>query len=402
MNSKKKKVVVVGLGVYGSAVASQLALMGADVIGIDQFEPPHSHGSSHGGTRITRIANFEGGRYVETALRTIEIYKWMQQQGFSDRPLFQSNGVLLYGPRGDILEATHGVTNPIKGTIDVARKFNVAHEVLSGADIQARFPGFNLSDAEALDTMGYFEKDSGTLFPERCVEAQLKLARQCGAQLLMNTRVADVSDTGSQKVVMLANGTTIEADEVVVCAGPWVRDFVPEELRQHFKVERHVFGWFQSQDPAAFHIDNHPNFARFFRMPDGSVDFFYGFPNGHEVVKVAKEQGKPVDVNDPMRLTVDDTEVQALFNTVAPHIKGLTGKIVTRASCVYTVTPDHQFLIGEHPDMQGVHIVSACSGHGFKHAAALGERLAQEIMGQRTRGSLNADYGWKARGIGAP
>ena len=176
---------VIGLGAVGSAALYQVAKLGARCIGIDRFVPPHDQGSSHGDTRITRQAIGEGRLFVPLALRSHQIWKELEAQ--TGRSLFVRNGCLVLASPA-MPGNHHGSTSFIQDTIDAANEFGIAHELLSGIEVQRRYPQFRLRG----DEVGYFEPGAGFLRPEACIETQLSLARQHGAEILTRETVLDI------------------------------------------------------------------------------------------------------------------------------------------------------------------------------------------------------------------
>ena len=168
--------IVLGLGAMGSAATYQLASRGASVLGIDQFKPPHELGSTHGDTRITRIACGEGPEYSPFAKRSHEI--WRDIESRTGRDLFTQNGLLVISGKG---QRAAGHENPefLKTTVAAADQANINYEILGGKTIRERFPAFNVND----DDEAYFDEVSGFVRPESCVEAQLQLAATSGAML---------------------------------------------------------------------------------------------------------------------------------------------------------------------------------------------------------------------------
>ena len=176
MTSSHFDTIVVGLGAIGSACLYQLAKRGQRVLGVDRYHPPHSYGSSHGETRITRQAIGEGEAYVPLVLRSHQIWRALEAEtGLS---LLETCGALILGDP-DGAACHHGKTDFIRRTILAAERFGIAHEVLDAAAIQDRFPQFQLTGRET----AYFEPGGGYVHPERCIEAQLAMARRHGAVL---------------------------------------------------------------------------------------------------------------------------------------------------------------------------------------------------------------------------
>src|SRR5687767_14781221 len=174
-------VIVIGLGAMGSAACYQIARRGARVIGIDRFAPPHSFGSTHGETRITRQAIGEGEQFVPFALRSYEIWRELESETGED--LLTITGGLIMSSA--VEHTLHGNTDFLKTTIDAASKFAIKHRVLNAHEISEEFPQFSLGGSE----VGYFEEAAGFLRPERCVATQLRQAEKLGAVLRRNERV---------------------------------------------------------------------------------------------------------------------------------------------------------------------------------------------------------------------
>jgi sarcosine oxidase len=364
-------VIVLGLGACGAATTYQLAKRGAKVLGIDQFSPPHALGSTHGDTRVTRLAIGEGAHYTPLAVRSHDI--WREVEAETGAELLTTNGGLIVS--GADPAAFHG--SPFfANTVAVARAHGIAHEMLDATALRARYPMFALGD----DAAGYFEPSAGFVRPERCVAAQLELAVRHGAMLHRGEKV--VSFAASAAGVTVRTGkATYEAGQLVVAAGPWLPSLLPERLRGLFRVYRQVQFWFDVDDAAAFAPQVFPIFI--WDLPGGKGGV-YGFPaldGPRGGIKIAVESYDAPTTPDDVARAVAPAEALAMFETfVAPHIRGVTGRCVRALSCLYTVTRDFGFVIDRHPDFARVIVASPCSGHGFKHSAAVGEGLARMVL----------------------
>src|ERR1700686_3453912 len=164
------QVIVAGLGAMGAAAVFQLARRGARVLGIDQFAPPHAHGSTHGDTRITRLAIGEGEQYTPLALRSHQLWREFEQETGST--LLTISGCLIISSRAK--RAFTHVENFFANTLAAAHRYDTAHEVLDAGQIRRRFPQFKVAD----DEVAYLERDAGFLCPEACVRTQLRLAER--------------------------------------------------------------------------------------------------------------------------------------------------------------------------------------------------------------------------------
>ncbi len=358
--------IIIGLGAMGSAAAYQLAKKGKKVLGIDQFSPPHTEGSSHGDTRIIRQAIGEGEQYVPLVLRAYELWQEIEKESGQD----------LLTITGGLFMASDNKEKPnvfIQQTIDSAKKYNIEHEVLNAQEIAARFPQFKLKG----DEVGYYEPMTGFLRPERCVEAQLSLAKKYGATINTNERVLKFESDNNQVTVTTDKGI-YQADKLIVSAGPWITKLLPE-FASLFTIYRQVLYWFDVKDSVEPYLKaKFPIFI--WEFGADHQDFIYGFPaiDGLQGgVKVASEETIAADP-DKVDRTISQEEAQRIYNQyIADHLPGLSDHCLRAVSCLYTSTPDNDFVIDTHPEHSNIIIASPCSGHGFKHSAAIGEVLAE-------------------------
>jgi len=368
-------VLVVGLGAMGSATLLQLALRGVRVIGVDRFSPPHRFGSSHGQTRITRLANGEGEVYTPVVRRSHALWRELEEHTGAEL-LVQCGGIVIQRHRS--VSALHGAPDFLHRTLDCARSFGIAHEVLDASAIGERFPQFLLSG----DERGYFEPAAGYLRPEACITAELDLAARHGAGIRRNETVLDVSgDQASVRVTTSAD--TYTAGHCIVCAGSWVAPFLPDSVRPYFTVYPQTLAWFALRDGAT---DHSPGAMPVFIRVLEHDRVLYGFPaiDSEPVIKVGTEQFERTSAPDD-DAAVDSGDLQALYNDrVAPTLRDVTPKVISSVRCRYTTTPDHGFIVDQHPSIENALIVSACSGHGFKHSAALGEAVAELVVTGRS------------------
>jgi sarcosine oxidase len=363
-------VIVIGLGAMGSAAVYQLARRGASVIGIDRYSPPHGLGSTHGETRITRQAIGEGEQFVPFALRSYEIWRELESETGAD--LFTvTGGLIMSGASGE--HALHGNADFIETTINAAVKFGIEHRVLDARQIADEFPQFILAG----DERGYFENEAGFLRPEECVETQLALARKHGARLMLNERVTRIDETSAGVSVVTDKGT-YSAAKAIISAGPWVNELVSGLPAGLFRIYRQVLYWFDvSGAYENYAVGKFPIFIwHFGRWQD---DYFYGFPaiGGRTGgLKIATEEFASTTSPDAVEREVSADESAAIFrNYVRGHLDSVGETCVRSAVCLYTVTPNSNFVIDGLSE--NILLASPCSGHGFKHSAAIGETLAE-------------------------
>lgn len=365
--------VVIGLGAVGSATAWQLARRGARVLGIDRFAPPHAQGSSHGHSRITRLAVGEGAEYVPLVRRSHAIWRELEA-ALGDELMLRTGGLMMdsAAARGEL----HGQGDFIGSTIAIARRFGIVHEVLDAARIAQRFPQFALRG----DERGYFEPEAGVLRPQRCIAAQLAMARRAGAELRTGEPVLALAADGDAVAVKTA-GATWRAAQAVVCAGNWLPALVGGAFAARLQVQRQTLHWFRAEQPANYAPDRFPIFL--WLHGPRPEDAFYGFPMADEVpgVKVATQQYTATTTPDAMvREVARDESLVMHGRHVRGRLRGVPADPVHGAACAYTVAPQSRFLIDRHPLVERALVVSACSGHGFKHSAALGEAVAETLL----------------------
>jgi len=373
--------IVAGRGAVGSASLMQLARRGQRVLGLDRWDPPHAWGSTHGETRITRCAVGEGEQYVPLVQRSHEI--WRELEALTGTELLTQCGALIMA-RGSGAAVVHGKGNFVRRTIAAAERFAIPHEVLDAGAIGERFPQFRLRG----DEIGYFEPGGGYVRPERCVAAQLTLARRHSATVRVGAQVIGIEQRGGGVRVTIAGGERFHGGEVVLAAGGWSAGLLGTAgLASHLTVVRQVLHWFPAAQPCLFGPERFPVFI--WLHGSGAEDGFYGFPAlpGTSEIKVATETYANIAPDpDELRRDVTGTESAAMYRDhVAGRLPGVLPPALRSIVCPYTNTPDGDFLIDRPSGTDRVLLVSACSGHGFKHSAGLGEAIADALTGSAGR-----------------
>ena len=352
----------------GSAAAYQLSKRGVNVLGIDQFNPPHVKGSTHGETRITRLAMGEGVAYTPIAIRSHEI--WRELEALTGKSLLTITGSLIITPT-KLQNSLHGKSDFLEQTLLSAEKYGIAHELFRGKEITRRFPQFLVSD----DEVAFFEHDAGFVRPELCVQVQLDLARSNGADIHTDEKVMTFTPQGDGVLVVTEAGEYF-AEHLIVSAGPWISDFLNPEYRPLVNVYRQVLYWFSVHNAAHFAPSEFPVFI----WDLGGGDDMYGFPaidGADGGIKIATEKYIDPTTPDSVVRTVSEEETMEMFEKrIHNRLIGVQDICLKAATCLYSVTPDDSFIIDFLPDFPQVIIASPCSGHGFKHSAGVGEILA--------------------------
>lgn len=374
MNTLHCDAVVLGVGGVGSAAAMHLARRGLSVVGIDRFRPPHDRGSSHGATRVIRKAYFEHPDYVPLLERAYPLWRELEQQ--TGQSLFLPVGVLQIGP----------VAGPVlSGIAASVERFGLKIDQLDAAEVQARWPGFHVPEG----CIGLFEEDAGLLRVEACVQAQLAEARRAGADLRFDQQV--LSWTPHDDGVDVETGDIrVHAKYLVISAGAWADSLLRERLLAERNIELQVLKkdlyWYGTSGTVYHADDGYPAFL--FDLPEG---VFYGLPAlDAEGLKVGQHT-RGVVVEDPTEVNrdpdpADQAQTEQFLEQCLPH---LTRELTRHAACLYTMSPDHHFIVDRHPAWPHVVFAAGLSGHGFKFVNVLGEALADMVQGQPTQMPLD-------------
>jgi sarcosine oxidase len=365
--------IVIGLGAMGSATLYQMAKRGAKVLGIDQFNPPHDLGSTHGETRITRLAIGEGAVYMPLVRRSHKI--WQELEAVTGEKLMTLCGGYIICPKQGGAQF-HGGRDFVEESVALATRYGIPHDVVSGEVVAGKMPALNTQSHEH----AYYEPTGGVVNPERAVATQLQQAAIHGAMIHANEKVLSVLADGERVRVKTDRGEYV-GEKVVLSAGAWARDFLPASWQTPLAVYRQVIYWFEAEDLTPFLAENLP-FVIW--IGDKLEDYFCLFPvlpEGTQAVKMMTEEYLENVHPDDVDRTVHPHEIARMVNYFIPQkVRGVTSNLVKAKVCLYTVTPDEHFLIDWHPEQKNVLVVSPCSGHGFKHSAGIGEAISQLIL----------------------
>ena len=371
----KYDVIVVGLGAMGSAALYQLSKKRLKILGVDKFSPPHEFGSSHGETRLTRQAIGEGAIYTPLALRSNQIWRQLEKES-GNKLLHQCGGIIYGDPSSD--EIIHDIQSGsfLRDTIKVAQEFNIDHDLLEYSALNKRFPQFKFKKSD----LGYVEPGAGYLFPELCIKTQLQLATQRGASILLNNEILAISSTNSS-IELETQNQTLMASKVIVCAGAWMPKFLPPKYAGLLKVYRQNFCWFRMAKNAI----NNDQTPVFMKLPSATEPLIYGFPEVKPGlgVKVASEQFDTTTNPDGYNKNLSSKEISRLHR-IASNALDLDPGAVRSQACIYTVSPDSNFIVDYSPVNRNIVLASPCSGHGFKHSSAIGELLTEMTVDCKT------------------
>ena len=354
MADRHYEVIVAGVGAMGSAACLHLARRGRRVLGLERFDVPNAMGSSHGVTRIIRLAYAEGERYVPLLLRAYEL--WRELEAAAGETLLWRTG---YVDVGEILVET---------SLESCRVHDLAHELVDGRELGRRHPAFR----GPAELPALLQPDGGFLLSESCIVAQVTLAQAFGAEVRAReaARRWEPRDGGGVRVE--TERGTYTADRLVVTAGAWaarVGRLDPELC----VAERQALAWFQPRVPEHFAPDRFPTFG--LAVEEG---IYYGFPVfGVPGFKVGRLHHRDERV-DPDRFDREPNRAdEALLRSfVERYFPDGAGPTMALSTCLFEVSPDEHFVIDSHPECDEVVVAAGFSGHGFKFASVVGEILA--------------------------
>ncbi|KAA6435206.1 N-methyl-L-tryptophan oxidase [Agrococcus sediminis] len=352
-------VAVVGLGAIGSSAAWRLAARGLDVVGIEQHEPGHPWGGSHGRTRLFRVACLEHPGLVPIARRAREL--WRELEAASGEQLLLETGGIMIGQPGSRI---------IEGTLAAAAAHGLPVERLDADELARRLPGHARLDP---GDVGLWDPEAGVLRPEAAIVAAVDAARAAGATIRTGERVLAIEPDASGVTVHLAGGD-VRARRAVVAAGPWLPQLVPGLAITPHRV---VMSWFRAREGGDASIERIPLFIRSVPGHDAWI-WGHGALAG-DLAKVGPEFDGPFEADDPDAIDreIHAGETEGIRDLVAATFPDLEPEPAELTTCIMAHTPDGQFVVGPTDASDRVVVAGGCSGHSFKHASALGELAAQ-------------------------
>jgi sarcosine oxidase len=355
-------VIVAGVGAMGSATCWQLARRGKRVLGLERFDVPHAMGSSHGVNRIIRLAYYNHPAYVPLLRRAYELWR-AAEYASGERLLFVTGGVDA-GPESGAI---------VQGALASCREHDLAHQVLTAAELGARHPGYRLPG----DFVAVFQADAGFIASERAIVAHAQLALAAGADIRAREAIVGWEITGAGTVRVQTGRGAYEAERLVLSTGAWIADYVPA-LRGKAVPERQTLGWFRTLVPEHFRLGRFP-----VGIVEGEPWLLYVFPEwgipGFKlgVYNHLRETGHA----DELSRAPNERDEALLREPVRAYFPDADGAVLSLKCCLFTNTPDEHFVIDTLPGVPQVVVASPCSGHGYKFASVVGEILADLATG---------------------
>jgi monomeric sarcosine oxidase len=361
--------IILGLGGLGSAAAYWLSReAGADVLGLEQFELGHVRGESQDHSRIIRLSYHTPG-YVELAKQAYACWDALERE--SGEQVILETGGLDLGPRASAI--------PLESYSDSMAASGVAFEHLDAAEIMHRWPQFRLTD----DIHGLYQERSGIAMAARANAAHQRMAREHGASLRDRTPVAEIRAAGGE-IDVEAGGVSYRCRRLAIAAGPWSNAALAQVgLELPLEVTQEQVTYFASPRRRDFLPDRFPVWIW---MDDPC---YYGFPVfGEDGPKAAQDAGgKPVTA-ETRTFEPDPDNSRRVRDFLARYLPGAVGPEIYTKTCLYTLTPDRNFVIDAVPEMDGA-FVAIGAGHAFKFASLIGKTLAQLARDGRAEADIS-------------
>ncbi|MEX0698599.1 MAG: N-methyl-L-tryptophan oxidase [Acidimicrobiia bacterium] len=349
------RLIVLGMGGIGSAAAYWGSRrLGDSVLGIEQFGMGHVNGGSEDHSRIIRLSYHTPG-YVELAKSAY--LAWEQVEVESGEQLVLRTGGLDLAPAG----ASIGLDD-YRSSMTATK---VPFEELTAGEVMRRWPQWKLED----DVTALYQERSGIAMASRANATHRRLAREQGATMIEDAEVTAIRETG-EEVEVVAGGTSHRAEKVVITAGAWTNRLL-SHLGVEFPLEvtQEQVVYLTPTDPISFHPSRFPIWIW---MDEPS---FYGFPIvGEPAVKVAWDRCEIVTDPDARSFEPRTDVNEAVRGFVAGHLPDANGAVHLAKTCLYTLTPDRDFIVDRVPGHQNV-FTAVGAGHAYKFASLLGRIL---------------------------
>nr|XP_022332549.1 peroxisomal sarcosine oxidase-like [Crassostrea virginica] len=353
-------VVVVGAGIEGSATAYNLVKNGQKTLLLEQFPLPHSRGSSHGHSRITRVAYGKDDHYAVM----------MKEGGVLWRSLEREAGVSIFLNCG-CLAVGQPEFHFMKATVASLSRHGIRHDILTPGDLRSRYPMLALPE----DYIGVFDYSGGVLRADRALRAFQTLFVKYGGELRDGEEVKDVIP-GNVNTIVTSQGQ-YSARKVVVTVGPWAPKFLPRlGINIPLKTVLTLVLYWKEKNRGEYSTDRFPTYKNV-----GDNVEVYALPSleypGH--VRVCYHNGPETD---PDNRDKPDTQwiLKRMQGYVRDHMPSLESTPSIVEPCMYTNTPDRQFVLDRHPVHKNIILGVGFSGHGFKLAPVVGKLLCELAM----------------------
>jgi len=344
-------VIIIGMGCVGLSTCYYLSKTDMDVLGLEQYNVLNNHGSSHGSSRIFRLAYHEGEKYIPMLYDAIN--NWKKLEEYSSEKLFYNTGSLVMGPKN---------AQKFKYSKESCEKFNLDYKIYD--DISNVYPAWNLPD----NYKTLFQKQGGLINNKECMKTQLKQSIKNGININTHERVLSWRKY-KNKIIVTTNKNKYYTDKIVISSGPWAKN--NSKLKNILSIEKHVYGKFKMKNENLFNTDNFPVW-----ILDTGTKKYYGLPsyknNGTKIGETTNK--KIISRMKEYNNNASSEETKNLINFYTNYTNSQVEKIKHIKTCPLTNTPDHDFIIDEIED--NVFVGVGLSGHGFKLSNIIGKILS--------------------------
>jgi len=349
---------VIGLGAMGSSAIYHLARRGTRVIGLEQFDTGHALGSSHGRSRVFRTT-YDDSLYVELARESLRM--WRDFEHVTGCDVLDLTGLLVFASREN---------DRFSRTLRTLAETGLPHDVWDGPQAARQFPTFHFDDRIS----AFHAAENGVLKTDTALQQMRDTAVQAGARIWPECRVEEVIPQGSGLRIVTRAGV-IDTARAVVTAGPWLAKLLPD-LQLPIEVTREQKVYFQVNGPERFHPARFPVFCEYDTAN-------YGFPSlDGDTIKVAADHRGAVVDPDTVNRDADPDYPERMADWMNHWQPGVVRRAANATVCLYTNTPDRDFLIDRHPAYEQIVIGGGFSGHGMKFSILIGKWLADLALGQ--------------------
>lgn len=364
-------VVVIGGGSMGTAAAYYRAKAGAKVLVLDRYTIPNSMGSHHGVTRMLRLNYGNGSSYVPMAQEALELWRELEQE--TGCKLFEETGCVTIGaPTSKFVEVA----------IESAQVNNIPYKVLTADELMSRWCGFSLP----AHYIGCYDPKAGYLFSEECLTAYKEASEKLGAKVHENEGVSAIETNEDGTITVTTDKGIYYAKKAIVTAGAWLKKLL-SDIDIQLQPMRKTISWFQPKKENIYD-DNFPCYI-FDTEKDGH---YYGFPDfdNHGLKLGRMDDDIPCDPDDVNRTygvyKQDENDVR---NFLKRYMPDAAGKLLDGKVCMFSNTPDEDFIIDIHPDNSNIVFAGGFSGHGFKFASVIGAILSELSTDGTTTRDIN-------------
>jgi monomeric sarcosine oxidase len=363
------EVIIIGLGAMGSASSYYLSKKGVKVLGFDTYHPPHNLGSSHGHTRVIREAYHEGTSYVPIVQRAYEL--WHEIQNSSAKKIIMEYGGLYLGKDG----------NYLKDAKLSAEKYNIPITELNNKEILDRYKVLNPPG----NFKGLLENRSGAVFPENSIEYFLENSKSNGSIHKFNERVLSWEKSSNSYKVVTDKGDYF-SEKLIFSSGSWIKNLLPL-INIPVKTERQVLLWFEPKKDKELFLNR--NLTNTGWDLENGLEFYTQPIIENRGFKVAMHHNGEFISPDNLLRESNQDDIDTIRGFLEEYIPSANGELIDTRVCIYTNTPDFDFILDSHPEDDNIIICSPCSGHGFKFTPAIGEICSKMTLNQNIQYDLS-------------